>query len=107
MADQNHPSFVADAAGSAGVSTKPASGGAPPKDLFPNRNASPAPASPAGTLPAELFPMRRQEARTSNPHASPDPASVVPGTFPHQDTPAPGMPHARTLSMPKPFKLHG
>lgn len=107
MADQNHPSFIADAAGSAGVSTSPAKAGPPPKDLFPNRGSSAASASPAGTLPEDLFPMRRQEARTSKPGASPDPASVVPGQFPRKDDPAPGVSTARTLSQPKPFKLHG
>lgn len=107
MAQPNHPPYIADAAGSAGVSTTPAAGGAPPKDLFANRATSQASAAPAGTLPGDLFPNRPQKPHGDKPGA-PDAKSVVPGgTVPTKDTPAPGTSTARTLSQPKPFKLNG
>lgn len=102
---QDHPPFIADAAGSAGVSTKPAAGGAPPKDLVASKNDRPT--APAGTLPDELFPNPTQQARPKGKaHVSPDPASVV-GGAPFKDSPPPAQATARPLSMPKPFSLKG
>lgn len=100
MAQPNHPPFIADAAGSAGVSIQPAAGAPPPKDLIASRPSA-SPAAPAGALPADLFPNRPQQARpASQPHVTPDPASKIAGT-PFKDTASPGQPPTSTS---KPFK---